>query len=166
MLNVVLNVLVTPLFCRRFSSTCLAGMNSALVVPTSRVPRCSDHRSASMTLPLEPRKRPTAPIPSTFIALVSLREPRDLMLHLYPPSSRSSFHPWWRSHQPHLLVLIFAGSLLYKESKVDNKLWHIARLLYNSFKACWAIHAVTKKKCTTKVVTNYKSTPAPTYLGV
>ena len=52
------------------------------------------------------------------------------------------------------------------ESEVDEKLWHIARVPYNSSKACWAMHAVTKKKCTAKIVSNSKSTPAPVYLGV
>ena len=53
-----------------------------------------------------------------------------------------------------------------QESEVDEKLWHIARVPYNSSKACWAMHAVTKKKCSAKIVSNSKSTPAPAYLGV
>jgi hypothetical protein len=44
-------------------------------------------------------------------------------------------------------------------------LWHIARLPYNSGKSCWAMQAVTKKKCIAKIVLNGKSTPAPTYSG-
>jgi hypothetical protein len=34
-----------------------------------------------------------------------------------------------------------------QEFKIDEKLWHIARVPYNSSKACWAMHVVTKKKC-------------------
>ena len=52
-----------------------------------------------------------------------------------------------------------------QESKVHKKLWHIAHILYNS-KACWALHAITKKKYTTKIVTNGKNISTPTYLGV
>ena len=116
-LNVVLNILVTPLSYRRFSSTCLAGTNSVLVVPTSRVPRYSARRNASLTPPLELTLKPTAPTPSTSLTLVSLRETQDLMLHLCLPSSRSPLRPWSRFHHPLLLVWNFAVSLLYKIPK-------------------------------------------------
>ena len=53
-----------------------------------------------------------------------------------------------------------------KESKVDEELWHNARVPYSSSKACWAMHVVTKKKCTAKIIFNFKSTPAHVYLGV
>ena len=53
-----------------------------------------------------------------------------------------------------------------EETKVDERLWHIARLPKTSSKACWAQQAVTKKKkCVQKIVKNGKSTPAPTYTG-
>ena len=67
---------------------------------------------------------------------------------------------------PPPIGLDFCLVTVVQESKVDEKLWHIAHIPYNSSKACWAMHTVTKKKCTTKIVTNGKSTPAPTYLGV
>ena len=35
-----------------------------------------------------------------------------------------------------------------QESKINEKLWHIARVLLTSGKCCWAQQAVTKKKCT------------------
>jgi hypothetical protein len=53
-----------------------------------------------------------------------------------------------------------------QESKVDEKLWHIARVPYKSSNACSTMHAITKKKCTAKIVSNSKSTHAPTYFGV
>jgi hypothetical protein len=53
-----------------------------------------------------------------------------------------------------------------KEFEVDDNLWHIAHVPYNFSNACWAMHAVTKKKCIVKIVSNSKSTPAPAYLGV
>ena len=62
--------------------------------------------------------------------------------------------------------LDFCWVTAVQESKVEEKLWHIARVPYNSSKACWAMHAVTKKKCTAKIVSNSKSTLAPAYLGV
>jgi hypothetical protein len=51
------------------------------------------------------------------------------------------------------------------ETKVNERTWHIARLPKESSKACWAQRAVTKKKCSAKIVRNAKSTPAPTYTG-
>ena len=53
-----------------------------------------------------------------------------------------------------------------QETRVNEKLWHIARLSKLSAKACWAQMAVTKKKCSARIVQNGKSTPAPTYTGV
>ena len=46
-------------------------------------------QNASPTPPLELPMKPTAPTPSTSLALVSLREPQDLMLHLCLSLSRS-----------------------------------------------------------------------------
>ena len=51
------------------------------------------------------------------------------------------------------------------ESTVNEKTWHIARVPKTSAKACWAQMAVTKKKCTARIVLHGKSTPAPTYSG-
>ena len=53
-----------------------------------------------------------------------------------------------------------------EETPVNEKLWHIARLNKNSAKSCWAQMAVTRKKCTSRIVQNGKSTPAPTYTGI
>ena len=33
-------------------------------------------------------------------------------------------------------------------------------------KSCWAMHVVTKNKCTAKIVSNSKSTPGPAYTEV
>ena len=115
-LNIMLNVPVTPLFCIRFSLTSKAGTNSVLIVPTSRVPRYSAHKIASLTPLLELTMRPTAPTPSTSLVLVSLKEPQDLMLHLCLPSSRSPLRQCSRFH-PLLLVWIFTESLLFKNPK-------------------------------------------------
>jgi hypothetical protein len=67
---------------------------------------------------------------------------------------------------PPLSGLDFCRVTAVQEYEVDEKLWHIARVPYNSSKPCWALHAVTKNKCTAKIVSNSKSTRAPTYLGV
>ena len=52
-----------------------------------------------------------------------------------------------------------------EESTVNEKTWHIARVLMTSAKACWAQMAVTKKKCTARIVLHGKSTSTPTYSG-
>ena len=49
------------------------------------------------------------------------------------------------------------------ESTVNEKTWHIARVSKTSAKACWAQMAMTKKKCTARIVVHGKRTPAPTY---
>lgn len=49
-----------------------------------------------------------------------------------------------------------------QKSKLDDMLWHIVRIPYSSSKACWAMRAVTKRKCTAKIVTNGNNTPAST----
>ena len=139
-----------------------AGRNYVLVVPTSRVPRFSVRGNASPTIPLEQTMIPTTPTLSTSVAPVSLKEPQDLMHHLCPPSSRSPPRQCSRFHR----ARGFRRVIVVQESEVDEKLWHIAHVLYNYSKVCWAMHAVTKKKCTTKIVSNSNSTPAPAYLGV
>jgi hypothetical protein len=53
-----------------------------------------------------------------------------------------------------------------EETRVNVKEWHIARLPKTSAKCCWAQRAVTKKKCTERIVRGAKSTPAPTYTGL
>jgi len=67
---------------------------------------------------------------------------------------------------PPSIGLDFCRVTVVQEYKVDEKLWYIVRVPYNSSKACWAMHVVTKKKCTAKIVSNSKSTPAPACLGV
>ena len=44
----------------------------------------------------------------------------------------------------------FCRVIVVQESKVDEKLWHIARVPYNSSKAYWAMHGVTKKNAQPK----------------
>jgi hypothetical protein len=63
-------------------------------------------------------------------------------------------------------TLDFCRVTALQESEVDEKLWHIAHVPYNFSNACWAMHAVTKKKCTVKIISNSKSILAPAYLGV
>ena len=53
-----------------------------------------------------------------------------------------------------------------EEPRVNMKEWYIARLPKTSAKCCWAQRAVTKKKCTKRIVRGAKSTPAPTYTGL
>jgi hypothetical protein len=53
-----------------------------------------------------------------------------------------------------------------EETRVNVKEWHISRLLKTSAKCCWAQRAVTKKKCTEKIVRGANSTAAPTYTGI
>ena len=48
----------------------------------------------------------------------------------------------------------------------DETLWHIARLPKTSGKACFALQAITKKKCTAQIVQNNIPTAAPTYTGM
>jgi hypothetical protein len=44
--------------------------------------------------------------------------------------------------------------------------WHIARLPKTSAKACFALQAITKKKCVARIVQDGKNTAAPTYSGL
>ena len=53
-----------------------------------------------------------------------------------------------------------------EETRVNVKEWHIARLAKNSGKCCWAQRAVTKKKCSERIVRGAKPTPAPMYSGL
>jgi hypothetical protein len=53
-----------------------------------------------------------------------------------------------------------------EETKVDVKEWHISRLPKTSAKCCWAQRAVTKKKCTERIVRGANLTVVPTYTGV
>ena len=76
-------------------------------------------RIASPTSRLELTMRPTAPTPSRSLALFLLREPQDLMLHLYLPSLRIFFCQCSRFH-PLLLAWIFAESLLFKNPKLTR----------------------------------------------
>ena len=52
------------------------------------------------------------------------------------------------------------------ETSCKKTEWHIARLPKTSTKACFAQHAITKKKCEAKIVQGNKSTTAPTCTGV
>jgi hypothetical protein len=53
-----------------------------------------------------------------------------------------------------------------QETKVDELVWHIARVPYNLGKSCWSMHTNTEKKCTAKLVTNNLSVACPAYSGV
>ena len=52
-----------------------------------------------------------------------------------------------------------------EETKVNVKEWHISRLPKTSAKCCWAQRALTKKKCTERIVRGTNLTAAPTYTG-
>jgi len=51
----------------------------------------------------------------------------------------------------HTVFVSFHVSAI-QESDYDNMRWHIARLLKTSAKACIALQALTKKKCTAWIV--------------
>ena len=53
-----------------------------------------------------------------------------------------------------------------EESDCDEREWHISRLPKSSAKACFAQQAVTKKKCTARIVRNNVAIAAPTYTGL
>ena len=53
-----------------------------------------------------------------------------------------------------------------QETDCDEREWHISRLLKSSAKACFAQQAVTKKKCTARIVRNNVATATPTYTGL
>ena len=44
--------------------------------------------------------------------------------------------------------------------------WHIARLLANSAKRCWAMQANTRTLCNAKIGTGKHGTPTPMYKGL
>lgn len=52
------------------------------------------------------------------------------------------------------------------ESACDTSKWHIARCPAKSAKKCFALQSNTRKKCTARIVTGPKGTPAPTYTGM
>ncbi len=52
-----------------------------------------------------------------------------------------------------------------QEIECDETQWHIARLPKTSAKACFALQALTRKKCVAKIVQENKTTAAPTYIG-
>ena len=53
-----------------------------------------------------------------------------------------------------------------EETACNPAQWHIARLPKTSAKACFALQAITKKKCIARIVQDGKSTAAPTYSGL
>jgi hypothetical protein len=60
-----------------------------------------------------------------------------------------------------LIGLDFRRVTAVQEFEVDKKLLHIARVPYKSSKACWAMHAVTKNKCTAKNRLQFQEHPCP-----
>jgi hypothetical protein len=83
----------------------------------TRSPHLEGAEVFGITPPLKLTKRPTARTLSIFLALVSLREPQGLMLHLCLPSSRSPLRLYSRFPHPLPLLLIFAVSVLFKNLK-------------------------------------------------
>ena len=53
-----------------------------------------------------------------------------------------------------------------QEYRVNKRTWHITHVPKTSTKICWAQMAMTKKKCTARIVLYGKSTSAPTYSGL
>ena len=53
-----------------------------------------------------------------------------------------------------------------QETDCDEQEWHMLRLPKSSAKACFAQQAVTKKKCTARIVQNNVPIAAPTYIGL
>ena len=53
-----------------------------------------------------------------------------------------------------------------EETLCNPAQWYIARLLETSANACFALQAITKKKCVPWIVQDGKNTAAPTYLGL
>ena len=53
-----------------------------------------------------------------------------------------------------------------QEKDCNEREWHISRLPKSSAKACFAQQAITKKKCTARIVRNNVATVAPTYTGL
>ena len=53
-----------------------------------------------------------------------------------------------------------------QETICDEMLWHIARLPKTSGKACFALQAIMKKKCTAQIVQNNIPTATPMYTGM
>ena len=64
-----------------------------------------------------------------------------------------------QNHHPMYLIGI-------QETDYDKREWHISRLPKSSAKACFAQQAMTKKKCTARIVRNNVATAAPTYTGL
>ena len=53
-----------------------------------------------------------------------------------------------------------------EETACNDRDWHISRLPKESKKACFALQANTRKKCTSLIIKHNKSTAAPTYVGM
>lgn len=165
-LNDIFNVPVTLLFYRGLSLTCPARMKLC-----TRSPHLEVVKNFGL-----PKRKPGIPIRAD-----------DETHH---PDTVNFSHPCLahrttKSHASPLLTIVVGSSPsmlevppppipnhdfclvnYVQQSKVDEKVRHIAGISYNSSKACWAMHAVTKKKCTAKIVSNRKSTPPAAYLGV
>ena len=73
------------------------------------------------------------------------------------PSEEHDEHPW--NHHPIHVIGI-------QETDCDEREWHMSRLPKSSTKACFAQQAVTKKKCTARIVRNNVPIATPTYTGL
>ena len=131
------------LFSFSFSDLCLF-----LILPFHFAGGNHDRRRICTNAQLQPRRIHSQQMVSSLPTIV--KESSPSVLEVPPPPTG----------------LCFCRVSTIQESEVDEKLWHIARVPYNSSKACWAMHAVTEKECTAKIVSNSKSTPASAYIGV
>ena len=73
------------------------------------------------------------------------------------PSEKHDEHPW-NNHPMHVTGI--------QETDCNKREWHMSRLPKSSAKACFAQQAVTKKKCTARIVRNNVPTVAPIYIGL
>ena len=59
-----------------------------------------------------------------------------------------------------------AHTISMLETDCSSSHWHIARLLANSAKRCWAMQANTRTLCNAKIGTGKHGTPTPMYKGL
>ena len=102
--------------------------------------------------------RPWMSTRSTRINLASCSLP-DMVEELSPDSKEDQAPNTVEVCRPLHVIAI-------QETACDVSQWHIARLHKSSSKTCFVQQAVTKKKCTAKIVQGNRSTAAPTYTGI
>ena len=144
-------------------------------VPCMAGERCSGPRSGNQIYLLEQKRsrtdliRSTSRIPVPLVGLSGLVPHMPIIIE-----EEDSNVPEVAPPAPHADDIVpspipvgrISHVTAVEETRVNVKEWHIARLPKTSAKCCWAQRAVTKKKCTERIVRGAKSTPAPTYTGL